>query len=245
MEDTIFLLRGVGEIWFGFDLDKADIEKLVGDTIWGIDNCSYEIKRWSIDQIEEAKEELAKYRCSYRVMNSFAGKTIDAEEYALEYGTYDEDDDCLYDVSYDLAEIEWIDKWIISDDDFSFNKVEKALLKSVTICDDVTEIPDYAFEGCDKLTNVTIPDNVKEIGAWAFYGCKSLTDITIPDSVTSIGKWAFTRCGKLTISCSKGSCAEQYAKSNNISVTIVPKSEQATLAPDKAEYAAKKKPHHL
>ena len=42
-------------------------------------------------------------------------------------------------------------------------------------------------------------------------------DVVIPESVTRIGSWAFiSGCTDLTIHAPAGSCAEQYAKENNI-----------------------------
>ncbi len=61
----------------------------------------------------------------------------------------------------------------------------------------VTEIKDYAFDGCTSLESVTIPDNVTTIGKYAFYECTNLESVTIPDSVTSIGGGAFSGCTSL------------------------------------------------
>lgn len=41
----------------------------------------------------------------------------------------------------------------------------------------VTSIPDYAFKGCNTLTQITIPEQVTSIGAAAFYDCPSLTTV--------------------------------------------------------------------
>ena len=62
----------------------------------------------------------------------------------------------------------------------------------------VTEIPDYAFEGCTLLTSVVLPVTVRKIGKWAFFKCTSLTAIVIPDSVTTIVSYAFWYCSSLT-----------------------------------------------
>ena len=70
-------------------------------------------------------------------------------------------------------------------------------LTSVTIPDSVTSIDSCAFQYCSKLTSVTIPDSVTSIGDRAFYGCSSLTSVIIGDSVTSIGSDAFQYCYKL------------------------------------------------
>ena len=68
----------------------------------------------------------------------------------------------------------------------------------LVIPDSVTEIKDYAFNGCTSLTSIVIPDSVTSIGDFAFDGCSSLTSIDIPDSVTSIGDGAFYNCYSLT-----------------------------------------------
>ena len=72
------------------------------------------------------------------------------------------------------------------------------LVTSVTIPNDITAIPSYAFAYCRSLTNITIPDGVTSIGEYAFYYCSGLTSIVIPDSVTNIGSYAFECCSGLT-----------------------------------------------
>ena len=85
----------------------------------------------------------------------------------------------------------------------------------------VTNIGDWAFDGCISLTAVTIPDSVKKIGEFAFcdcknlkkiqisegveyidyaafIGCENVTSIVIPDTVTHIGGFTFASCKKLT-----------------------------------------------
>ncbi len=74
----------------------------------------------------------------------------------------------------------------------------RIFVKSVTIEQGVTSIPNSAFRSHYELTSVTIPDGVTSIGSFAFYGCDSLRSITIPDGVTSIGDHAFDRCSSLT-----------------------------------------------
>ena len=67
-------------------------------------------------------------------------------------------------------------------------------LSTVTIGENVKNIPDYAFKGSTRLTSITIPNSVTSIGYEAFYKCSSLTSITIPNSVTRIGDFAFYDC---------------------------------------------------
>lgn len=56
---------------------------------------------------------------------------------------------------------------------------------NLVIPDGITNIPTYAFEGCDGITSVTIPDSVTRIGASAFYNCSRLDNVYITD----LSKW--------------------------------------------------------
>lgn len=60
-----------------------------GDLILGIDASQTELKRWNIEQEQEAKAELAKYNCSY--ITDSNPSLVFVEEYALEYCLTDED----------------------------------------------------------------------------------------------------------------------------------------------------------
>ena len=62
----------------------------------------------------------------------------------------------------------------------------------------ITEIAEYAFHGCNQLTDIHIPATVNAIGNNAFSYCSGLTSIEIPDSVTTIEKYAFSCCSSLT-----------------------------------------------
>ncbi len=71
-------------------------------------------------------------------------------------------------------------------------------ITSVTIPNSVTNIGDFAFDMCNRMTSVTIPNSVTTIGTKAFYRCSRLTSVTIGNSVTSIGDCAFNECSRLT-----------------------------------------------
>lgn len=63
--------------------------------------------------------------------------------------------------------------------------------KNTIIPNSVTNIGEYAFYGCSKLTSIIIPNNVTRIDNSAFEECNSLTYVTIGSAVTSIGVRAF------------------------------------------------------
>ena len=69
---------------------------------------------------------------------------------------------------------------------------------TLTIPEDVTEIPPYAFKNCSGIRKVIIPDNVTSIGFAAFEKCENITDIQIGNGVTNIGEHAFSHCTNLT-----------------------------------------------
>lgn len=93
MNNTIILIHGTGEI------------KEKGDAVLGIDNNAAEVKRWTMEQIGEAKAELAKHRCTYHESKTFIGSTvIQADEWALQYCECDEDGEYVTGADYDLAE---------------------------------------------------------------------------------------------------------------------------------------------
>ena len=48
----------------------------------------------------------------------------------------------------------------------------------------LTEISDYAFNGCSALKTIVLPNGLKKFGYRVFKKCTSLTEITIPNTVT-------------------------------------------------------------
>ena len=70
-------------------------------------------------------------------------------------------------------------------------------VKNLSIPNSISNINDYAFVGCEGLTEVTIPNGVMGIGDEAFSGCKNMTKVSIPNSVSKIGDNAFYDCSRL------------------------------------------------
>lgn len=58
---------------------------------------------------------------------------------------------------------------------------------------DVTEIPDYAFYGCEDLKRVEL-ENVTKIGISAFEDCTNLKEVVLHSTIESMGENAFKGC---------------------------------------------------
>lgn len=98
MFNTIILKRGCAR------LTEKEYEKFnKGDTIFGDNSNPGEIRHWSIDQKEEAKKELAKYKCTYDFGG--AGNLWNIEEYALEYCECNNDGEFMEGLDFDLAKV--------------------------------------------------------------------------------------------------------------------------------------------
>ncbi|MBQ2701030.1 MAG: leucine-rich repeat domain-containing protein [Clostridia bacterium] len=118
-------------------------------------------------------------------------------------------------------------------------------LKSIEIPKGVTEIPDGAFKMCLSLSKVKIPEGVTRIGGTAFmytgiksiqlpkgivqigdrafFGCTGLSKTNVPESVEKIGSDVFVGANKkkpVTVSCVKGSYADQYFQRVNDNVKL-------------------------
>ena len=70
-------------------------------------------------------------------------------------------------------------------------------ITSLTLSNNITYLPDYAFSGMSKLKTIKLPSELEQIGYYAFYGCQSLEEINIPSKTTQIYANAFDLCPKL------------------------------------------------
>ncbi len=94
-------------------------------------------------------------------------------------------------------------------------------LRSVSLPSSLQSIGVAAFYGCSSLTSVTIPEGTQTISDEAFSNCSSLSSVTIPDSVTSISEDAFYGSDNVTIKCSEGSAAHDYAVANSMKFELI------------------------
>lgn len=74
------------------------------------------------------------------------------------------------------------------------NVVGSIATGNLTLDDSIEQIDQFAFSGCNGITNVELPNSLRKIEAYAFSGCKNLEKATwnIPESVYKIGSYAFS-----------------------------------------------------
>ena len=96
-------------------------------------------------------------------------------------------------------------QYFCAEKDVLFNLLQSELIfcaktktGKYTVPSDVEKIREFAFNGCEGLTEVVLPDGLKEIGEFAFTGCTAMESINIPASLTSLGNYAFRGASSLT-----------------------------------------------
>ncbi|MCD8004098.1 MAG: leucine-rich repeat protein, partial [Oscillospiraceae bacterium] len=120
---------------------------------------------------------------------------------------------------------------------------QRSGLTSITIPDNVTDVGDFTFYGCESLTSVKFGSGLKETSYEMFEECSSLTNIdfgtglesiyartfaycdalisvSLPETITSIGNGAFGECTSLvSFSCSGLTVIPYQAFLNDTSLT--------------------------
>ncbi len=102
----------------------------------------------------------------------------------------------------------------------------------------VTAIADSVCSGYQELYSLLLPSKLKTVGDEAFLNCKNLKEIYIPSTVTSIGSHAFgfwknsdgtySRMNTVTIYCTEGSAAQEYAEKSNLNYQIISDADFST-----------------
>lgn len=70
-------------------------------------------------------------------------------------------------------------------------------LDSIEFPASLTEIKKSCFENCMELKKVNLK-NIETIRNFAFYGCNSLSELILSDSIKTIGGSVFTKCDLIT-----------------------------------------------
>ncbi len=99
----------------------------------------------------------------------------------------------MYEISWDHFD---------NDGNLLFNMTEWAeysdSIKEVDIAEGITDICEYAFEGCIFLETVKIPSTVSKIGGGAFQSCRALKEVSVPEGVTELDGSVFYGCVSLS-----------------------------------------------
>lgn len=70
-------------------------------------------------------------------------------------------------------------------------------ITEIIIEEGLTEIPEWAFDGCDSLERIVIPGSVKKIDYNAFTKCRHLKKVELSEGLTEIHNTAFRYCSDL------------------------------------------------
>lgn len=81
--------------------------------------------------------------------------------------------------------------------EIDYRAFEYSHISEVIIPNSITQIGDYAFNGCRELETVVLPEKLRRIERETFGGCRSLVSIQIGDNVQYIGESAFRNCCKI------------------------------------------------
>ncbi len=87
----------------------------------------------------------------------------------------------------------------VYNDDWSSDTINN--IETIRIPNSIEKIGDYAFYGCDQITEVTLPTSLKKVGALVYYDCDNLVSVQFeynPEREVEIGRAAFGACGKLS-----------------------------------------------
>lgn len=88
-------------------------------------------------------------------------------------------------------------------------------LEEVILPDTLEIISRRMFSNCRNLRSINLPKNLRYIGTDAFYDCRSLEKLFIPDNIGCIKPDAFRYCPNLTIY-TKNQNVINYCESNEV-----------------------------
>lgn len=113
------------------------------------------------------------------------------------------------------------------------------LLESVVLPSTLKNMEKGAFMECKSLLSINIPASLTKLDDDTFYDCRMLTEISLPCSVKEFGARVFSNHrATFTIKGYKGTAAEGYANTNNI--TFVGEEHKYECMIKASEYIASK-----
>jgi hypothetical protein len=79
----------------------------------------------------------------------------------------------------------------------SFGDFHGSSIASLTVPENITQIHNQAFYGCQQLSSINIPEGVTSLGYGVFQYCRALPEITLPSSLVELGPVVFLNCNSL------------------------------------------------
>lgn len=146
--------------------------------------------------------------------------------YVVTTQVYSEDGEKIYEYAKGMPQMEYIQSFEVSSSNQTLAAYDGLLyskdLKTLYYCP-------AAKEG-----TVTIPEGTTKILGDVFSDCSAdkLKEIVIPASVTDIQCGWDMNYSNITIKCSAGSVAEEFAKKNGANIVIIPSGASATQKPE-------------
>ena len=113
-----------------------------------------------------------------------------------------------------------------------WNKM-KDKIKTVTICEGVTSVGDYAFRNCFYLEKIMFPESLTIISSESFSGCEFLEEVRVSGYQTNIEKGTFSYSPKVVLYCKSSSKAQSFAESNEVMYTIIDGETPGIIIKDK------------
>lgn len=155
-------------------------------------------------------------------MRLYFERILDGEQYALKGFAKSSrfnkivDDPTISDTNLIIPN-EYCDYPVTQINDYALNGCDS--LMSVIIPKSVTRICESAFQDCKSLQSINIPKNVEFIGRSAFYNCTSLTSVTIPKNVEFIADSAFRGCSALADVYYNGTAKQFYQLTRSAAIS--------------------------
>ena len=105
-----------------------------------------------------------------------------------------------------------------------------ALIKHITIGNNITSLSKSAFSGCTSLESLVIGDGVKSLNQQMFKGCSSLKTVTVGTGLNTLSDNLFSNLSNLTTVTLKGTITEipRYCFAGCINLTSITGIENAT-----------------
>ncbi len=89
-------------------------------------------------------------------------------------------------------------------------------LETVQLPAKLTAVREQTFKGCTSLKSIKLPEQITSVGSEAFCNCINLEKLYFPKGIKDIESDILKGCNQVVIYGYKDTCAEDFAKENNL-----------------------------